>query len=323
MSVEDRSAENRPGEDLPKAILLMGPTAAGKTDLAIELAARYPIDIISVDSALVYRSMDIGTGKPSPDQLQRFPHHLVNILDPSETYSAGQFARDASALIAASHARQRVPLLVGGTMLYFRALLRGIAEMPTANSAFRTLTEQRAAKSGWSHLHAELADLDPRAAGKIGRNDSQRIQRALEVIHLTGRPMSEVQAEARPPLPHVQFVTIGLNPTDREVLYGRIEARFHQMMAAGFLSEARDLYQRGDLHSELPAIRAVGYRQLWQHLEGTCSLDEAIAHAILATRHLARRQLVWMRAEPALQWVDGVGLGALSQVIDKTKHCFG
>jgi tRNA dimethylallyltransferase len=305
------------------AILLMGPTAAGKTDLAIELAARYPVDIISVDSALVYRGMDIGTGKPSAEQLQRYPHHLVNILDPSESYSAGQFARDASARIAASHARQRVPLLVGGTMLYFRALLRGIAEMPTASAEFRAMTEQRAAKSGWPHLHAELADLDPIVAARIGRNDSQRIQRALEVIHLTGRPMSEVQAEARPPLPDVQFVTIGLNPADREVLYGRIEARFHQMMTTGFLNEVRDLYQRGDLHAELPAIRAVGYRQLWQHLEGACSLDESIAQGILATRHLARRQLVWMRAEPALQWVDSVAIDALSQVISKTEHCFG
>jgi tRNA dimethylallyltransferase len=309
--------------DQPAAILLMGPTAAGKTDLAIELAERYPVEIISVDSALVYRSMDIGTGKPSTEQLKCYPHHLVNILDPSESYSAGQFVRDAGALINDIHARQRVPLLVGGTMLYFRALLRGIAEMPTASPAFRAVIEQRAAKSGWSHLHAELADLDPVAAARIGRNDSQRIQRALEVIHLTGRAMSEVQAEARPPLPNVNFVTIGLNPSDREVLYKRIEVRFHHMMAAGFLEEVRHLHQRGDLHAELPAIRAVGYRQLWQHLAGTCSLEEAIAQGILATRHLARRQLVWMRAEPALHWVDSTATDALSQVISKTEACFG
>jgi tRNA dimethylallyltransferase len=183
--------------------------------------------------------------------------------------------------------------------------------------------EQRAAKSGWSHLHAELADLDPVVAARIGRNDSQRIQRALEVIHLTGRAMSEVQAEARPPLPDVSFVTIGLNPLDRDVLYKRIEVRFHHMMAAGFLDEVRRLYQRGDLHAELPAIRAVGYRQLWQHLEGMCSLEEAVAQGILATRHLARRQLVWMRAEPALQWVDSTATDALSQVISKTATSFG
>lgn len=307
----------------PRAILLMGPTGAGKTDLAVELAAEWPVELISVDSALVYRGMDIGTGKPSAKQLQRCPHHLVDILDPSESYSAGQFVRDAGALIADIHARGRVPLLVGGTMLYFRALLRGIAAMPTASPEFRAVIEQRAAKSGWSHLHAELADLDPVAAGRIGRNDSQRIQRALEVIHLTGRAMSEVQAEARPPLPEVRFVTVGLNPVDREVLYKRIEARFHHMMAAGFLDEVRRLYQRSDLHAGLPAIRAVGYRQLWQHLQGTCSLDEAVAQGILATRHLARRQLVWMRAEPALQWVDSAATDALSQVINKTEGCFG
>jgi tRNA dimethylallyltransferase len=310
-------------ENGPAAILLMGPTAAGKTDLAIELAKRFPVEIISVDSALVYRGMDIGTGKPSIEQLQTYPHHLVDILDPSESYSAGQFVRDASNLIADIHARQRVPLLVGGTMLYFRALTRGIAAMPTASPEFRMIIEQRAAKSGWSHLHAELADLDPQAASRIGRNDSQRIQRALEVIHLTGRPMSEVQAEARPPLPHVRVVTIGLNPVDREVLYGRIEARFQHMLAAGFLEEVRCLYNRGDLHADMPAIRAVGYRQLWQHITGACSLDDAIAQGILATRHLARRQLVWMRAEPALQWVDSVANDALSEVIAKSESCFG
>jgi len=307
----------------PSAILLMGPTAAGKTDLAIDMAARLPVEIISVDSALVYRGMDIGTGKPSAEQLQRYPHHLVDIRDPVESYSAGQFVRDASELIADIHARQRVPLLVGGTMLYYRALLRGIAEMPTANAQFRALLEQRAAKSGWSHLHAELADLDTIAAARIGRNDSQRIQRALEVIHLTGRTMSAMQAEAKPPLPQVRFVTIGLNPADREVLYGRIAARFHHMMAAGFLDEVRKLHERGDLHAELPSIRAVGYRQLWQHLDGSCSLDEAVAQGILATRHLARRQLVWMRAEPALQWVDSIASDALSQLIGKTADCFG
>lgn len=308
---------------LPAAILLMGPTAAGKTDIAIELAARYPVEIISVDSALVYRGMDIGTGKPSAEQLKRYPHHLVDILDPTESYSAGQFVRDAGALIADIHARQRVPLLVGGTMLYFRALLRGIADMPTASPEFRAVLEQRAAKSGWPHLHAELADLDPAAAARIGRNDSQRIQRALEVIHLTGRPISEVQAEARPPLPDMHFVAIGLNPADREVLYGRIETRFRHMMAAGFLEEVRRLYERGDLHAELPAIRAVGYRQLWQHLDGVCSLVEAVAQGILATRHLARRQLVWMRAEPALQWVDSTASDALTQVVTKIDACFG
>ncbi len=305
------------------AILLMGPTAAGKTDLAVELAARYPVELISVDSALVYRDMDIGTGKPSAAVLARCPHHLVDILDPSESYSAGQFVRDAAQLIADIQARGRVPLLVGGTMLYFRALLRGIAEMPEANPEFRAALDRRAVLVGWPALHAELAERDPVAALRIGPNDAQRIQRALEVMHLTGRSMSAVQAEARPPLPETQFISIGLSPTDRAALYARIEARFLQMMAAGFLDEVRALYSRSDLHAELPAIRAVGYRQLWQHLAGECSLEAAIQLGIVATRQLARRQLIWMRAEPALQWVDSMATDALTQVVQKIEACFG
>ncbi len=305
------------------AILLMGPTAAGKTDLAVELAARYPVELISVDSALVYRDMNIGTGKPSAAVLARCPHHLVDILDPSESYSAGQFVRDAAQLIADIQARGRVPLLVGGTMLYFRALLRGIAEMPEANPEFRAALDRRAVLVGWPALHAELAERDPVAALRIGPNDAQRIQRALEVMHLTGRSMSAVQAEARPPLPETQFISIGLSPTDRAALYARIEARFLQMMAAGFLDEVRALYSRSDLHAELPAIRAVGYRQLWQHLAGACSLEAAIQLGIVATRQLARRQLIWMRAEPALQWVDSMATDALTQVVQKIEACFG
>jgi tRNA dimethylallyltransferase len=307
----------------PTAILLMGPTAAGKTDLAVEVAGRYPVELISVDSALVYRGMDIGTGKPTKELLARCPHHLVDILDPSESYSAGQFVRDASSLIADIHARGRLPLLVGGTMLYFRALLRGIAEMPQADPEFRAALDRRAAQVGWPALHAELAQRDPVVAARIGPNDAQRIQRALEVMHQTGQPMSAVQAQARPPLPGVKFISIGLSPADRQVLYARIEARFHQMMAAGFLDEVRRLYSRGDLHAGLSAIRAVGYRQLWQHLAGESSLDEAVQQGILATRHLARRQLIWMRAEPALHWIDSVAEDALSQFIREIDGCFG
>ncbi len=306
----------------PTAILLMGPTAAGKTDLAIELARRYPVELISVDSALVYRGMDIGTGKPSSELLQQFPHHLVDILDPTENYSAGQFVRDATRLIADIHTRGRVPVLVGGTMLYFRALLRGIAEMPTANAEIRAALSARAQQEGWSALHAELDQLDPVAARRIGPNDAQRIQRALEVITLTGKSMSAIQAEARPPLSNIELVLIGLSPADREVLYGRIEARFHHMMLQGFLQEVQRLYRRGDLHADLPAIRAVGYRQLWQHVSGHCSLEEAIAQGILATRHLARRQLIWMRAEPQLQWVDAASPQALSECEQKIIRCF-
>jgi tRNA dimethylallyltransferase len=306
----------------PTAILLMGPTAAGKTDLAIELARRYPVELISVDSALVYRGMDIGTGKPSRELLQAYPHHLVDILDPNDSYSAGQFVRDASALIGDIHARGRVPLLVGGTMLYFRALTKGIAVMPQGNPEFRAMLEARAARSGWPALHAELATRDPLAAQRIGPNDAQRIQRALEVMALTDRPMSSVQAEARPPLPEVQFIAIGLSPADREALYARIETRFKRMIISGFLDEVSQLYTRGDLHAQLPAIRAVGYRQLWAHLAGDCSLQEAIQQSVLATRHLARRQLIWMRAEPALQWVDSLAANALAQCEQKIVASF-
>ncbi|MGD9842939.1 MAG: tRNA (adenosine(37)-N6)-dimethylallyltransferase MiaA [Steroidobacteraceae bacterium] len=299
------------------AILLMGPTAAGKTDLAIELAQRHPVELISVDSALVYRGMDIGTGKPSPALLQQYPHHLVNILDPCDSYSTGQFVRDVCGLIGDIHARGRVPLLVGGTMLYFRALTKGIAAMPEANPEFRTELEARALQVGWPALHTELAERDPLAAQRIGPNDAQRIQRALEVMALTGRSMSSVQADTRPPLPGVKFVAIGLNPGDREILYARIKMRFNDMINQGFLDEVRRLYERGDLHAQLPAIRAVGYRQLWQYLAGVCSLDEAIQQGILATRHLARRQLMWMRAEPALHWVDSLAADALMQCEQK------
>jgi tRNA dimethylallyltransferase len=296
------------------AIVLMGPTAAGKTDLAMQLAEHHPVDLISVDSALIYRGMDIGTGKPTREELQRYPHALVDILDPTEAYSAGQFVRDASALIARSHAKGRTPLLVGGTMLYFRALLKGIADMPEANAEFRAQLDVRAAQLGWPALHMELAERDPQVAARIGVNDAQRIQRALEVIHVTGRPMSHVQAEAKPPLPHVGFSLIGLSPVDREALYARIASRFHAMMAAGFLDEVRKLYERGDLNAGLPAMRAVGYRQLWAHLAGQGTLEQAVEQSILATRHLARRQLIWMRAEPELQWVDSLAADGFLQV---------
>lgn len=309
--------------ELLNALIVMGPTAAGKTDLAVELAARHPVEIISVDSALVYRGMDIGTGKPAAEVLQQYPHHLVDILDPRETYSAGQFVRDTARLMSDIRARGRVPLLVGGTMLYFRALLRGIAEMPEADPIFRAELDRHAAVIGWPALHAELHEKDATAAARIGPNDAQRIQRALEVIHLTGRPMSEVQAEARPPLPEWQFTKIGFSPSDRNALYDRIEARFQQMMAMGFLEEVRALYQRGDLQAELPSIRAVGYRQLWRHLTGELSLEDALQQGILATRHLARRQLIWMRPDSNLHWVDSMGGDALTQVVQKIRHAFG
>jgi len=286
--------------------LIMGPTGAGKTDLALRLAEKYPIEIVSVDSALVYRGMDIGTGKPSREELERFPHHLVDILDPSQSYSAGQFVRDAVHAIADIRGRGKLPVLVGGTMLYFRALRRGLAEMPQADANVRQEIDAEAARSGWPALHAQLAVLDPLTAQRIQPNDGQRIQRALEVHRLTGKTLSELHAQTRPADPSLKFAAFAWAPSDRERLYQAIERRFERMMQAGLLDEVRRLQQRGDLHAELPAIRSVGYRQLWEHLCGNESLTASVQRAIFATRQLARRQLIWLRAEDEVQWCDAL-----------------
>lgn len=306
-----RNAEPAGSGPIP---LIMGPTGAGKTDLALRLAARYPIEIVSVDSAMVYRGLDIGTGKPTRDLLERFPHHLVDILDPSQPYSAGQFVRDALQAIAAIRGRGNLPLLVGGTMLYFRALRRGLAEMPQADPRVRQEIDAEAAHAGWPALHARLALLDPVTAARIQPNDGQRIQRALEVHRLTGRTLSELHAETRPAAPEMTFAALAWAPSDRERLYAGIERRFEQMMQAGLLEEVRRLQQRGDLDAELPAIRSVGYRQLWEHLHGHESLDSSVRRAIFATRHLARRQLIWLRAEQDIQWYDSLDFGAADQI---------
>ncbi|WP_129777233.1 tRNA (adenosine(37)-N6)-dimethylallyltransferase MiaA [Peristeroidobacter soli] len=286
--------------------LIMGPTGAGKTDLALRLAARYPIEIVSVDSALVYRGMDIGTGKPSREELERFPHHLVDILDPSQPYSAGQFVRDALTAIGDIRKRGKLPVLVGGTMLYFRALRRGLAQMPQADPNVRQEIDAEAARSGWPALHRQLGSIDPLTAQRIQPNDGQRIQRALEVHRLSGKTMSELHAQTRPADPTMRFSAFAWAPGDRERLYQAIERRFEQMMRAGLLDEVRGLQQRGDLHAELPAIRSVGYRQLWEHLRGNESLTASVQRAIFATRHLARRQLIWLRAEDDVQWCDAL-----------------
>jgi tRNA dimethylallyltransferase len=294
--------------------LIMGPTGAGKTDLALRLAEKYPIEIVSVDSAMVYRGMDIGTGKPTREQLQRFTHHLVDILDPSQSYSAGQFVRDALQVIAQIRARGNLPLLVGGTMLYFRALRRGLAQMPPASPEVRQQIDAEAAQAGWPALHARLAVLDPATARRIQPNDGQRIQRALEVHRLTGRTLSELHAETRPADPAMTFAAFAWAPSDRQRLYAGIERRFEQMMQAGLLEEVRRLHQRGDLHADLPAIRSVGYRQLWEHLCGRESLDSSVQRAIFATRHLARRQLIWLRAEDDVEWHDALDSAAADQI---------
>jgi tRNA dimethylallyltransferase len=303
-----------PRADATPVPLIMGPTGAGKTDLALRLAAKYPIEIVSVDSAMVYRGMDIGTGKPSRDVLERFPHHLVDILDPSQAYSAGQFVRDAHQTIAAIRGRGKLPVLVGGTMLYFRALRRGLADMPAANAQVRQEIDADAVQHGWPSLHARLASLDPVTAARIQPNDGQRIQRALEVHRLTGKTLSELHAQTRPADPAMKFAAFAWAPEDRERLYDAIERRFEQMMQAGLLEEVRRLQQRGDLHAELPAIRSVGYRQLWEHLCGKESLDSSVRRAIFATRHLARRQLIWLRAENDVRWYDTLDSAAADQI---------
>lgn len=295
-------------------VLIMGPTGAGKTDLAIALAGRLPVEIVSVDSAMVYRGLDIGTGKPSAATLAQFPHHLVNILDPAQAYSAGQFVRDARRVIDDIHARGRVPLLVGGTMLYFRALRRGLAELPEADAEVRAAIDAQAAQRGWPALHAELAQIDARAAARIQPNDGQRIQRALEVFRVSGKTLSELHAATVAPDPQLNFAAYAWSPSDRERLYAAIANRFDAMLQAGLLEEVQRLHARGDLHPRLPAIRSVGYRQLWAFLDGEASLEVAVANAILATRHLARRQFVWLRADRELKWIDALDSRASAQM---------
>jgi tRNA dimethylallyltransferase len=294
------------------AVLIAGPTGAGKTDLALELAGRFPVEIVSVDSAQVYRGMDIGTAKPSAATRARVPHHLIDVCDPAEAYSAGRFRRDALDLIGAIRARGRLPLLVGGTMLYFRALMHGIAPLPEADPVVRAGIDRRAAALGWPALHAELAALDPEAAVRIRPADGQRIQRALEVLELTGERLSRLQKLASPaPL---AFAAFALVPDDRVALYARIDARFHRMMEEGFLDEVRALRARGDLDPDLPSLRSVGYRQLWTHLAGACSLEQAVAEGQRATRNLAKRQLTWIRSEPAWQPVRGLDIEELAPI---------
>lgn len=298
-------------------ICLMGPTASGKTGLALQLARSFPADIISVDSALVYRGMDIGTAKPGRDILQRFPHRLVDIRAPEDNYSAGDFARDASREIALIRAAGRLPLLVGGTMLYFRALTRGIAQLPAADPAVRATLDAEAAAAGWPALHRELSRRDPAAAARIGENDSQRIQRALEVFRISGRPLSEWQRAnvSAPAGSDVQPVLkIGLFPEPRNELHRRIETRFRQMLDEGLVEEVKALRRRPGLTGRSPAMRAVGYRQLWSWLDGDCSEEEAVVRALAATRQLAKRQLTWLRAEPDVQAVNPLEPGAFATI---------
>jgi tRNA dimethylallyltransferase len=296
------------------AILLMGPTGAGKTDAALALAERLPLEIVSVDSAMVYRGLDIGTAKPAAALRARVPHHLIDIRDPAERYSAGEFLRDASAAMQAIHARGRLPLLVGGTMLYFRALQSGLAALPAADPALRAALEARARATGWPALHEELAQVDPAAARRIRPNDAQRIQRALEVHALTGRPLSELQRQDLRGAPGGEYLKLVLAPAGRAELDADLERRFDAMLGAGLVAEVEALYRRGDLDPELPALRAVGYRQLWGYLAGRCDLATARAEALRATRQLAKRQYTWLRAEPGVDRIAGRGAAAAAEL---------
>ena len=279
-----------------KAVFVLGPTASGKTAVALALAERFPSEIVSVDSAQVYRGMDIGTAKPDRATLARVPHHLVDILDPTESYSAGRFRDDAEHAIAAIERRGRLPIVAGGTMLYFRALLGGLADLPPAQPALRAEIEARAARDGWPRLHGELARVDPRSAERIEPTDAQRIQRALEVHYHTGRPLSEHHREAAAAAPAADALAISLEPSVRPVLHERIAQRFRAMLAAGLVDELEGLRARFTLRASLPSMRTVGYRQAWDTLEGTAPAATLEARGIAATRQVAKRQLTWLRA---------------------------
>lgn len=291
---------------LPPVLLLMGPTASGKTRLSLDLAGELPAEIVSVDSAQVYRGMDIGSAKPDAATLERVPHHLIDILDPAEIYSAARFREDALRLIGEIRARGRMPMLVGGTMLYFRALQQGLSDLPPANAALRERIEEDAERLGWPAMHARLAARDPATAARLHPNDQQRIQRALEVIELSGVTPTELYRQPRAGGSGIpgEVIKLALNPPARAELHRRIAERFRQMMTEGFLEEVRRLHGRADLHPDLPSVRSVGYRQLWEHLEGHYSLDEAVERGIAATRQFAKRQLTWLRSEPGLCWLD-------------------
>ncbi|MFZ5466878.1 MAG: tRNA (adenosine(37)-N6)-dimethylallyltransferase MiaA [Pseudomonadota bacterium] len=288
-----------------QSIWLMGPTASGKTGLALELARRLPVELISVDSALVYRGMDIGTAKPDAETLREFPHRLIDIIDPTDAYSAARFRADALEAMREIHARGRIPLLVGGTMLYYRALQDGLADLPAADPALREAIQAEATVRGWAALHEELARVDPQAAARIHPNDPQRLGRALEVWRLTGVPLSEWQARGREQaLPALgRVLKLALIPP-RELLRERIAERFTQMLEAGFIGEVEELRARGDLHLGLPSMRSVGYRQIWEYLDGAHTYERMIELGVTATRGLAKRQMTWLRSECDLHALD-------------------
>ncbi|MFW9268571.1 tRNA (adenosine(37)-N6)-dimethylallyltransferase MiaA [Pseudomonas sp. NR3] len=310
---------------LPPAIFLMGPTAAGKTDLAIELTKVLPCELISVDSALVYRGMDIGTAKPSKALLAEYPHRLIDILDPAEAYSAADFRRDALQAMAEITARGKIPLLVGGTMLYYKALVDGLADMPAADPEVRAQIEEEAARLGWQALHEQLAVIDPESAARIHPNDPQRLSRALEVYRVSGQSMTalrqrqsaqstEAAASGLQQLPYT-VANLAIAPANRQVLHRRIEQRFTLMLEQGFIDEVVALRERSDLHAGLPSIRAVGYRQVWDYLDGKLTSAEMRERGIIATRQLAKRQFTWLRSWTDLHWLDSLDCDNLPRAL--------
>jgi tRNA dimethylallyltransferase len=300
---------------LPPAILLMGPTASGKTGVAVELAQRLPCDIVSVDSALVYRDMDIGTAKPDAATQASAPHRLIDLIDPTESYSAARFRDDALAAMAEITARGRIPLLAGGTMLYFKALREGLNALPEADPAVRAELDARGSAKGWPALHAELAEVDPETAARLKPNDSQRIQRALEVYRLTGRPMGEILRQGNEGTLPYRVIPLALVPSDRAVLHRRIAERFDAMLAQGFIDEVEGLRARYELNLNLPSMRCVGYRQAWQYLDGEFGRDELREKGIAATRQLAKRQLTWLRSMGDLRVFDCLSSDLAGQVL--------
>ncbi|HCP78078.1 MAG: tRNA (adenosine(37)-N6)-dimethylallyltransferase MiaA [Pusillimonas sp.] len=298
-------------------ICLAGPTASGKSAATLALARHWPIEIINVDSATIYRQMDIGTAKPSPQEQHSVPHHLLDIRDPSESYSAADFCSDALKLIDEIHSRNRLALLCGGTMMYYKALREGLNNLPAANPAIRQALENEAAALGWPAMHGQLQHVDPPTAQRLAPNDSQRIQRALEIYRITGRPMSQWLAD-QPPVQKApwNYVTISLEPSDRSVLHDRIAQRYQAMIEAGLVAEVQALFNRGDLNESMPSIRCVGYRQIWACLKGEVDLPTAIEQAIAATRQLAKRQLTWLRAQPERHIIDCLSRDVADNILD-------
>ncbi|MEO7207324.1 MAG: tRNA (adenosine(37)-N6)-dimethylallyltransferase MiaA [Steroidobacteraceae bacterium] len=294
----------------------MGPTGSGKSDLAVRLAEQLPLEIISVDSALVYRGMDIGTAKPSASTRARIAHHLIDIREPTAGYSVGEFILDAQQAMLKIWSRGHQPLLVGGTMMYFHALTSGIADLPEANFRVRAEIDAQAAKEGWAAVHRTLAAVDPDAAARIHNNDPQRIQRALEVHRITGETITKLQQARMSVFADVNVMEFAIAPLERAELHTKIELRFKAMLDAGFVDEVRSLYERGDLSPEHPSMRAVGYRQLWRYLTGQCALIEAENQAIAATRQLAKRQLTWLRRRTNARWLDSARPEVARAIID-------